>query len=261
MVENNVQQCLVLIKPDGLIKSLTGNIITALSETKLVIVGAKIVQVDRELAEKHYNELRESKGEEIFEETLKYIQGKYHTNRVLAMVYEGENAIEKIKTSYSEIDIEKNNLIVYQPSKKELKKNKIDSESDVDIYGTNVKRDVIAEYNIEKDETTYHIFYGSPIEDYFEKRNEEIRDTANLVPFKKLIVDKFPGLYGWTILTDNVMGLDAGLQKGDPEFKKMVYVHEAIHTPDEFETRMITDWIMSKEMPMSYQLMGKNKFL
>ena len=47
-----VEQTLVLIKPDGLVKSLTGNIITRLSETKLIIVGAKIVQVSKELAEK-----------------------------------------------------------------------------------------------------------------------------------------------------------------------------------------------------------------
>jgi nucleoside-diphosphate kinase len=92
-----VQQTLVLIKPDGLVKSLTGNILTALSETKLVISGAKIVQVSRELAEKHYCKLREEKGDEIFEETLKYIQGHYHTNRVLALVYEGEDAINKVR--------------------------------------------------------------------------------------------------------------------------------------------------------------------
>ena len=49
-----IQQCLVLIKPDGLVKSLTGNIISALSETKGKIVGTKIVKVSRELAEKHY---------------------------------------------------------------------------------------------------------------------------------------------------------------------------------------------------------------
>ncbi len=52
-----IQQSLVIIKPDGLVKSLTGNILTALSETKLKIVGAKIVKVTRELAEKHYSEL------------------------------------------------------------------------------------------------------------------------------------------------------------------------------------------------------------
>jgi len=99
------QQCLVLIKPDGLVKSLTGNIITALSETKLKIVGAKIVKVSKELAEAHYSELKQSllkkfgekKGGDIFESTLKYVQGKYHTDRVFALVYSGEDAIEKIR--------------------------------------------------------------------------------------------------------------------------------------------------------------------
>ncbi len=91
-----IQQCLVLIKPDGLIKSLTGNIISALSETKLKIVGAKIVSVKRELAEKHYSDLKQRKPL-VFEDVLKYIQGEYHTNRVLALVYHGEDAINKIR--------------------------------------------------------------------------------------------------------------------------------------------------------------------
>jgi len=45
---------LVIIKPDGLKKSLTGNILSRLSETKLKIIGAKIVKVSEELAHKHY---------------------------------------------------------------------------------------------------------------------------------------------------------------------------------------------------------------
>ena len=92
-----IQTCLILVKPDGLIKSLTGNLITALSEARLRIVGAKIVSVKKELAEQHYAELKEKKPK-IFENTLKYIMGEFHTPRVLAMVYHGENAIEKIRT-------------------------------------------------------------------------------------------------------------------------------------------------------------------
>ena len=99
------QQCLVLIKPDGLAKSLTGNIITALSETKLKIIGAKIIKVSKELAEAHYSELKQrliikfgkEKGESTFEGILRYIQGEYHTERVFALVYEGNGAIEKIR--------------------------------------------------------------------------------------------------------------------------------------------------------------------
>jgi nucleoside-diphosphate kinase len=100
-----VQQCLVLIKPDGLVKSLTGNIISTLSETKFKIVGAKIVRVSKELAEAHYSELLQGlikkfgkeKGEKTFESVLKYIKGEYHTDRVFALVYQGENSIDVIR--------------------------------------------------------------------------------------------------------------------------------------------------------------------
>jgi nucleoside-diphosphate kinase len=93
----NKEACLVLIKPDGLLKSITGNIINELSTTKLKIVGAKIVHVKRELAEKHYSKLKEEKGEAIFEATLRYITGEYHTDRVLALVYYGEEACKRIR--------------------------------------------------------------------------------------------------------------------------------------------------------------------
>jgi len=89
-----VEQTLVLIKPDGLVRSLTGNIITTLAETELKIVGAKIIQVTRELAEEHYQHLREEK---FFNELIAYIMGEFHTKRVMALVYHGENAIKKIR--------------------------------------------------------------------------------------------------------------------------------------------------------------------
>ncbi len=90
-----LEQTLILIKPDGLKKSLTGNILTRLSETKLKIVGAKVVRVSRELAKKHYEHL---KDKPFFEELIKYLTGELHqTPRVLAMVYEGEDAIDKVK--------------------------------------------------------------------------------------------------------------------------------------------------------------------
>jgi nucleoside-diphosphate kinase len=86
---------LVLIKPDGLKKSLTGNILTRLSETKLDIVGASITNVSAQLAKEHYRALSEKP---FFSELIKYIQGEYHEKRkVMAMVYYGEGAIEKVR--------------------------------------------------------------------------------------------------------------------------------------------------------------------
>ena len=88
------QQTLVLIKPDGLKKSLTGNVLTRLSETKLDIVAAKIVKVSRELAEKHYAAL---KDKPFFGDLIKYIMGEYHKKKVMALVYWGEDAIQKVR--------------------------------------------------------------------------------------------------------------------------------------------------------------------
>ena len=89
-----VQQTLVLIKPDGLKKSLTGNVLTRLSETKLDIVAAKIVKVSKELAAEHYREL---KDKPFFEDLLKYLMGEYHKKKVMALVYYGEDAIDKVR--------------------------------------------------------------------------------------------------------------------------------------------------------------------
>ncbi len=91
-----VEQTLVIIKPDGLVKSLTGNILSRLSETKLVIIGAKVLQVSRELASEHYKHL---KDKPFFEELVQYIMGDiHHTHRVMALIYQGDEAISKVRT-------------------------------------------------------------------------------------------------------------------------------------------------------------------
>jgi len=90
------QATLVLIKPDGLKKSLTGNILTRLSETKLEIVAAKMARVSKELAEDHYRHL---KDKPFFDDLIKYIRGELHNRRkVMALVYWGEDAIIKCRS-------------------------------------------------------------------------------------------------------------------------------------------------------------------
>jgi len=89
------QQTLVLIKPDGLVKSLTGNVLTRLAESKLEIVAAKIVRVTEELAKEHYKHM---KDRPFFDELVKYIKGELHDRRkVMAMVYLGPDAIKKVR--------------------------------------------------------------------------------------------------------------------------------------------------------------------
>jgi nucleoside-diphosphate kinase len=91
------QNTLVLIKPDGLKKSLTGNILTKLAETRLTIVAARVVHVSRDLATQHYIAL---KDKPFFPALLDYIQGKMYGDeyqRVMAMVYHGADAIKKVR--------------------------------------------------------------------------------------------------------------------------------------------------------------------
>jgi nucleoside-diphosphate kinase len=49
------ERTLVLIKPDGVQRQLTGRILDRYEERGLKIVGLKLVQVDRDLAERHYD--------------------------------------------------------------------------------------------------------------------------------------------------------------------------------------------------------------
>src|SRR3982750_480621 len=94
---STIEKTLILIKADGLKKSLTGNILTKLAETRLIIVGARVVTVSKELAEDHYRHL---KDKPFFGELIDYIQGKMYGKNypgVLAMVYRGEAAIKKVR--------------------------------------------------------------------------------------------------------------------------------------------------------------------
>jgi len=89
------QAVLILIKPDGLKKSLTGNILTRLSETKLEIVAAKMVRVSKALAQEHYKHL---KDKPFFGEIIQYLQGDLHDRKkVMALVYWGNDAITKCR--------------------------------------------------------------------------------------------------------------------------------------------------------------------
>ena len=102
MDNKELDQTLVLIKPDALKNSLTGYILSLLSElhTGLRFAGTKIVHVTRMLAAEHYAEHR---GKIFYEALLEYIRGNLHypndpnKRRVIAIVYQGADAVKKIR--------------------------------------------------------------------------------------------------------------------------------------------------------------------
>ncbi|MBN1576598.1 MAG: nucleoside-diphosphate kinase [Chitinispirillaceae bacterium] len=102
MPQSDQQQTLVLIKPDALKNSLTGYVLSYLSEfhTALRFAGVKIVHVTRMLAEEHYAEHR---GKLFYPSLIEYIMGTIHypqtpeRRRVIAIVYQGPDAVQKIR--------------------------------------------------------------------------------------------------------------------------------------------------------------------
>jgi nucleoside-diphosphate kinase len=102
--QKDIEQTLVLIKPDALKNSLTGYVLSQLSEfhTGLRFAGAKIVHVSTMLASEHYAEHR---GKFFYPSLLEYIQGKLHyteaseawRRRVVAIMYQGPKAIAKVR--------------------------------------------------------------------------------------------------------------------------------------------------------------------
>jgi nucleoside-diphosphate kinase len=102
MDPKTTEQTLVLIKPDALKNSLTGYVLSLLSEVHsgLRFAGAKIVHVHRMLAEEHYAEHR---GKVFYPPLLDYIMGlahypdEPHRRRVIAFVYRGPEAVQKIR--------------------------------------------------------------------------------------------------------------------------------------------------------------------
>ncbi|MBN1671009.1 MAG: nucleoside-diphosphate kinase [Kiritimatiellae bacterium] len=101
----NDESTLVIIKPDGLLHSLTGNVLTRLAEARLKIIGARVLKVSAELAHAHYGHLRERP---FYPQLIAYITGALHgENRVMALVYWGPGAIGKVRQIVGETNPEK----------------------------------------------------------------------------------------------------------------------------------------------------------
>lgn len=85
-----MEKTLVLVKPDGVQRGLIGEVIQRLERRGLRLVAAKFVQIDKELAEKHY---AIHKGKPFYPGLIEYITSA----PVMAMVWEGPNAVAAVR--------------------------------------------------------------------------------------------------------------------------------------------------------------------
>lgn len=95
-MSNNLEQTLVLFKPDALQRGLVGDILTRFERVGLRIVGTKMLAPEREHYARHYEEIGKLKtraGEQIFDITLDMM----NSGPVIAMVFEGVEAVSLVR--------------------------------------------------------------------------------------------------------------------------------------------------------------------
>lgn len=85
-----MEKTLVLVKPDGVQRGLVGEVMARLERRGLRLMGAKFMQVSKELAEKHY---AIHKGKPFYEGLIAYITSA----PVMATVWEGPNAVAAVR--------------------------------------------------------------------------------------------------------------------------------------------------------------------
>ncbi len=114
-----IERSLVVIKPDGVVRSLVGEIISRFEKTGLKIVAMKMVWVDDKFAKEHYK-LDEAWAKNVYDKTKKTREAEGHIfphkdhmeygrmiqgwnatflqeGPVIAMVIEGPHAVEIIR--------------------------------------------------------------------------------------------------------------------------------------------------------------------
>ena len=98
--ENETQKTFVLIKPDGVKKNLTNEIMARLERKGLEIEKIKKIKVTRSLAEKHY---AEHLGKPFYPGLIEFIT----SGPVVAMVVAGKDVVPRVRELIGATDVKK----------------------------------------------------------------------------------------------------------------------------------------------------------
>jgi nucleoside-diphosphate kinase len=88
-----MERTLIVVKPDGVQRSLVGRVLQRFEDVGLKIVGMKMVWIDADFAKKHYFDLAERRGEHV----LKNMVDLMTEGPVVAVVLEGVSAAENVR--------------------------------------------------------------------------------------------------------------------------------------------------------------------
>jgi nucleoside-diphosphate kinase len=86
-----MERSLIILKPDALQRGLMGAIISRIEQRGLKIAGMKLVQIDENLARRHY---AEHEGKPFFNGLVQYITSA----PAVLIVVAGENVIEMVRS-------------------------------------------------------------------------------------------------------------------------------------------------------------------
>ncbi|MDI2097823.1 nucleoside-diphosphate kinase [Ruicaihuangia caeni] len=85
-----VEETLVLVKPDGVARGLTGEILRRIESKGYSLVDLRLVQAERDLLERHY---AEHEGKPFYEPLLEFME----SGPVVAIRVAGERVIEGVR--------------------------------------------------------------------------------------------------------------------------------------------------------------------
>lgn len=84
-----VERTLVLLKPDAVARGLAGPVLTRFENALLKVVAAKMVWMDADLTRRHYFDLEDRFGPDVYNAMAAFMQ----TGPVIALVLEGVDAV------------------------------------------------------------------------------------------------------------------------------------------------------------------------
>ena len=87
----STEKTLILVKPDGVRRQLIGEVIARVEDKGYVITALRMMQADRALLERHYEE---HKGKPFFEPLVEFMM----SGPIVAMVAEGNRVIEGFRS-------------------------------------------------------------------------------------------------------------------------------------------------------------------
>lgn len=92
-----MERTFLMVKPDGVSRGLIGEVISRIEEKGFRIAAMKMMQIDVELAKKHY---QEHEKKPFFEDLVSFIT----SGPVVVMIVEGDGVIETVRAMVGATD-------------------------------------------------------------------------------------------------------------------------------------------------------------